>query len=574
MGFKGIAKLSKGFVLGCDQVLEFRGGKAPQSYNVVCKLVKLTHAVNQQTSAVTTVKTAILKQFQATPPPASVKVVEEICITCGGAHPYYQCLAADGNTFLELRDNIQGYVIAAAVNYNQGSGSLLSNTIANPKGELKAITTRSGIVLDGPCVPIPRPFINPEEDERVEETLTDQDLAEHTIKVPPPLVQKPKPPSQRNFVVHQRDHLHPNIPYPSRMYKQKQQEKDKKMLKALLSNKEKLLELANTPLNENCLAVILKKLPKKLGDPGKFLIPCGFSKLKCKALTDLGATINLMPLSVWKKLVARSWFYQRSPSPRHINPLSGITTSSSSPNHLLKEFADELALITFPPEYDDDLTFDIESDLKEIEYLLHHDPIKNIESSLKDPIDQSNLNDLIENLVDTMPEMFTDEHAPDYSSPSLYDEYDDDLLKLSPTLNMFMMILLTPRERKSKNKNEKKLAISHDSLILEDFDPPLYELSFFKEVPRSKILLSFSSENEEKNFKPWILTSKEVHSSLIPELSHQGYKVFKINQILKSLMKIFIFSHGEDSTSWIFLISTSTSLTNSSMGELGQAKRP
>ncbi|GKC23104.1 hypothetical protein Tco_1025254 [Tanacetum coccineum] len=50
---------------------------------------KLTHAVNQQTSDVTTAMTAILKQFQATPPPVSVKAVEEICVTCGGAHPYY-----------------------------------------------------------------------------------------------------------------------------------------------------------------------------------------------------------------------------------------------------------------------------------------------------------------------------------------------------------------------------------------------------------------------------------------------------------------------------------------------------
>ncbi|GJT02709.1 reverse transcriptase domain-containing protein [Tanacetum coccineum] len=74
------------------------------------------------------------------------------------------------------------------------------------------------------------------------------------------------------------------------------------MLKSPLSSKEKLIELANTPLNENCSAVILKKLPKKLGDPGKFLIPCGFSELKCKALADLGASINLMPLSVWKEL--------------------------------------------------------------------------------------------------------------------------------------------------------------------------------------------------------------------------------------------------------------------------------
>ncbi|GJR68502.1 reverse transcriptase domain-containing protein [Tanacetum coccineum] len=189
-------------------------------------IAKLTNAVNRQTSVVTTAMRAILKQFQATPPPASVKAVEEICVTCGGAYPYYQCLAADGNTFPEYRDNIQGYVAAAV----------------------------GGLVLDGPSVPMTLPFINPEEDERVEETLTDPKHGEFTIKVPPPLVQKAKPPSQRNYVVHQRDPL------------------------------------------------ILKKLPEKLGDPGKFLIPCGFSELKCKTLADLGASINLMPLSVWKNL--------------------------------------------------------------------------------------------------------------------------------------------------------------------------------------------------------------------------------------------------------------------------------
>nr|GEY40025.1 hypothetical protein [Tanacetum cinerariifolium] len=54
------------------------------------EIAKLTHAVNQQTSAVTTAMTAILKQFQETLPPAFVKVIEEICVTNGGAHPYYQ----------------------------------------------------------------------------------------------------------------------------------------------------------------------------------------------------------------------------------------------------------------------------------------------------------------------------------------------------------------------------------------------------------------------------------------------------------------------------------------------------
>ncbi|GJX78605.1 hypothetical protein Tco_0326754 [Tanacetum coccineum] len=110
--------------------------------------------------------------------------------------------------------------------FTSGTGSLPSNTIANPKGELKAITTRSGLVLDGPSVSMPPPFINPKEDERVEETLTDSELAEYTIKVPPPLVQKGKPTSLKKYVVYQRDHHHSHIPYPSRMNQEKQKEKD------------------------------------------------------------------------------------------------------------------------------------------------------------------------------------------------------------------------------------------------------------------------------------------------------------------------------------------------------------
>ncbi|GJT99457.1 reverse transcriptase domain-containing protein [Tanacetum coccineum] len=125
----------------------------------------------------------------------------------------------------------------------------------------------------------------------------------------------------------------PTLPYPSRMNKQKLKEKDDivaskfveilknlhfelsladallfmpkfaLMFKSILNNKEKLYDLTKTPVNENCSAVILKKLPEKLGDPGRFLIPCDFPELvDCKALADLGASINLMPLSVWEKL--------------------------------------------------------------------------------------------------------------------------------------------------------------------------------------------------------------------------------------------------------------------------------
>nr|GFA46235.1 hypothetical protein [Tanacetum cinerariifolium] len=662
------------------------------------------------------------QKFQATPPPASVKAVEEICVTCGGAHPYYQCLVADGNTFLEFRDNIRGYVSAAATNYNQGNSGyrppgmanqirpssfaqpnvqnnqnrfsqpqgynrgnnfnqdssyqaliqqnqvvplselekikkinetnikametqinnvkkpLPRNTIANPKGELKAITTRSGLILDGPSVLMPHPFINLEEDERIKETLMD-----------------PK------------------------------------------------------------LAVILKKLHEKLRDPGKFLIPCGFSKLKCKALADLSASINLMPLSVWKKLglpelistrmtlelairaictpakiardvvvpVGKFTFptdfvivdYESDPrvplilgrpflrtvralidvhgeemilcdgnerltlnmrhdtssylnqpqkesinminiygdsygdyledlfatnhlsgnptfsshtnltSPKVINPLSGNPTSSS-PNHLLEEFADELALITFPPG-NDDILFDIESDLKELEYLLNRDPTKEMDSILEDSIDESNLVNSNDNLVDTIPEMFTDEHTLDYSSPPLYDDYDDDLFELESDddnayndpfdskedkikeSKLLIDELDPPRSSDSRDKvfnpgiliqenlsevtvqvapdkNVKKISISNASLILEDFDPPLYELPFHKEVPRFETLLSFSSKNEEKVFKPWILTSKGVHTSILSDLSHQGPKAFKVIKIFESSMEIFPCSYGED----------------------------
>nr|GEV69016.1 hypothetical protein [Tanacetum cinerariifolium] len=125
----------------------------------------------------------------------------------------------------------------------------------------------------------------------------------------------------------------PLIPYPSRLHDQKLHDKANEQrekcfqifkdlnfntsffdalilrpkigptIKTLLTNKDKLCELARTLLNEHCSTVLLKKLPEKLGDPGKFLIPCDFLRMaECLALADLGASINIMPLSVWNKL--------------------------------------------------------------------------------------------------------------------------------------------------------------------------------------------------------------------------------------------------------------------------------
>ncbi|GJS37978.1 reverse transcriptase domain-containing protein [Tanacetum coccineum] len=186
----------------------------------------------------------------------TVKSVETKCETCGGPHSFTECPA------------IGGYTQEAAY-----------------------ATTGSTAHIQPPVVqdPIPEPIVVP----------------------------KPKP----------------SIPYPSRANKQKLREKDDNlaskfveffwelhfelsfvdallhmpkiasMFKSHLNNKEKLFDLAKTPVNENCSTVILKKFPEKLGDPGKFLIPCDFQGMvECLALDDLGASINLMPHSVWKKL--------------------------------------------------------------------------------------------------------------------------------------------------------------------------------------------------------------------------------------------------------------------------------
>ncbi|GKA73077.1 reverse transcriptase domain-containing protein [Tanacetum coccineum] len=209
---------------------------------------------------------------------------------------------------------------------SSSSGSLPSNTVANPRGDLKAITTRSGVYYDGP--PIPPPFSSPKVVER-EPEVTKDTVQPSTEDIQPPVVQT-RVQIDEPVVAPK---LKPTIPYPSRANKQKLREKDDNlaskfveifrelhfelsfadallhmpkfasMFKSLLNNKEKLFELAKTPVNENCSAVILKKLPEKLGDPGKFLIPCDFPELvECLALADLGASINLMPLSIWEKL--------------------------------------------------------------------------------------------------------------------------------------------------------------------------------------------------------------------------------------------------------------------------------
>ncbi|GJY32593.1 reverse transcriptase domain-containing protein [Tanacetum coccineum] len=212
--------------------------------------------------------------------------------------------------------NMLGQFMKMNTASSSGSGTLPSNTITNPREDLKGITTRSGVAYKGPTIPTTS---SPKVVER--ETRVTKDTVPPTNNGVEAPISAPKPNPK------------PSIPYPSRLNDQKLREKANNQMekffqifqdlhfdisfadalilmpkfastiKSLLSNKEKLFELARTSLNEHCSAVLLKKLLEKLGDPGKFLIPCDFPGMDvCLALVDLGASINLMPLSVWKKL--------------------------------------------------------------------------------------------------------------------------------------------------------------------------------------------------------------------------------------------------------------------------------
>nr|GEU84514.1 hypothetical protein [Tanacetum cinerariifolium] len=224
--------------------------------------------------------------------PASAKAVEKTCVTCGGAHAYYDCIATDSN---------QRSVCAATSSYNQAStsGTLPSNTMPNPKGEMKAVTTRNGLAYEGPPIPTNSPL------EKVVEQNTKEIMDKKHFNFPGSTAQVQPlvvPISILEPDV-SRTQPKPTILYPSRLNDQKLREKATNQMENLLTNKDKLFELAKVSLNENCSAMLLKKLPKKLGDPGKFLIPCDFPGMDvCHALADLGASINLMPLSIWKKL--------------------------------------------------------------------------------------------------------------------------------------------------------------------------------------------------------------------------------------------------------------------------------
>nr|GEZ74735.1 hypothetical protein [Tanacetum cinerariifolium] len=199
----------------------------------------------------------------SSPIPAPVKSVEPNCVTCG-TYSYQNCPATSGNVY---RDNIQNFEEYA----KPGSES------ANPDGQLDEHAVQ---ILSAPMPNLKLSISYPlrRDNERRHDQANKQIEKFYEIF------------KDMSFEISFTDAL---IRMP----------KFASTLKALIRNKEKLSEMARTSMNEHCLAIILNKLPRKLRDPDKFLIPCKFPGMdEFLALADLGASINLLPLSVWEGL--------------------------------------------------------------------------------------------------------------------------------------------------------------------------------------------------------------------------------------------------------------------------------
>nr|GEW62259.1 reverse transcriptase domain-containing protein [Tanacetum cinerariifolium] len=207
--------------------------------------------------------------------PAPVKTIKPSCVTCGSTHSYQNCPATSGNDY---RDNIQEW---------QLQSRSTSSPHVNQPPAYQALTYQA---------PIPQTQSVTQTDfvsyikanDAVLRNMQSQGSGTLPSNTVTNLKEDLKGITTRSDVAYQG----PTIPTQSKIVKQGTE--------ALIGNKEKLSEMARAPMNEHCSAVILNKLPRKLKDPKKFLIPCEFPGMdECLALADLGASINLMPLSVW-----------------------------------------------------------------------------------------------------------------------------------------------------------------------------------------------------------------------------------------------------------------------------------
>nr|GEX21916.1 reverse transcriptase domain-containing protein [Tanacetum cinerariifolium] len=273
------------------------------------------------------------------PTPAPVKAVESNCVTCGGTHSYQNCPATSGNVY---QDNI----------YEVRDTPYKGPTIPTPSNVVKQGTEMK---KDQVQVPSSQSTAHVQPSVTQSETLVSEPIAA-PVSAPMPNLKPSIPyPSRRDNKI-RREQANEQIEKFDEIFKDMSFEisftnalilmpKFASTLKALIENKEKLSEIARTPMNEHCSVVILNKMPKKLGDPGKFLIPCEFPGVdECLALNDLGASINLMPLSVWKELA----LLELTPT---CMTFELADRSVSKPIGIAKDVSVKVGMFHFPAEF-------------------------------------------------------------------------------------------------------------------------------------------------------------------------------------------------------------------------------
>jgi hypothetical protein len=238
-------------------------------------------------------------------------------------------------------------------------GSLPTQTEPNPKEKnehCKAVTLRSGKELSQ------ENNQNKHEPEQEKEALTEESTSkdhnkakekDEKVKVSVPFPQRlsnEKHDKQFAKFLEIFRKLHINIPFAEAIA---QMPKYAKFLKEIISNKKKLEGFETVKLNEECSAIVLKKLPPKLKDPGSFNIPCTIGNSHFdKALCDLGASINLMPLSVFRKLGLQE------PTPTNIS-LQLADRSIAYPHGIVEDVLVKVEKFIFPADF---VVLDIEED--------------------------------------------------------------------------------------------------------------------------------------------------------------------------------------------------------------------
>nr|GEW62465.1 reverse transcriptase domain-containing protein [Tanacetum cinerariifolium] len=331
--------------------------------------------------------------------------------------------------------------------------------------------------------------------------------------------------------------LKPFIPYPSRRDNERHRDQDNEQikkfyeifkdmsftdalilmpkftstLKALAGNKEKLSEMARTPMNEHCSAVILNKLPRKLEDPDKFLIPCEFLGMdECLTLADLGASINLMPLSVWEGLS----LLKLTPT---CMTLELVDRSVSKPIGIAKDVSVKVEVLGFS---------DVTTSGNPTPY---DDPIVSTTSPTLTPFGDSDF--LLFEEADAFLGLEDDPNSPEFN-PFYYDP-EGDILLLEAILNSEPLPLL-PNHEQYMPSFKKELKVFKAKTVKSSVDePPEVEL---KDLP-PHIKYAFL---EGDNKLPVIISKElgdEEKSALIkdykPEVQHQRRVNPKIHDVIK-----------------------------------------